>query len=194
MARCGRRTRGTNNDGAAPIVVYGHISGGSSVVDSIGGRVARAALDVYGWMGSLAPYGFYTWLYALVCVALPRYLRQHGGLWTRSVRFIPWLAFTAMLLALIGNLLSGSRRTLREAAVHLPRLTCCAGLTLVSPSKAQDRRREHPEWRLKAARVFHRKTKNESARIKISLLYPHEIGLASFQHSWIPSPKARQRP
>ena len=39
---------------------------------------ARGAsgLDVYGWLGSLATYGFIV-AYALVCVALPRYLRHH---------------------------------------------------------------------------------------------------------------------
>ena len=36
-----------------------------------------SGLDVYGWMGSLATYGFIV-TYALVCVALPRYLRDHG--------------------------------------------------------------------------------------------------------------------
>src|ERR1022692_3429534 len=40
---------------------------------------ARGAsgLDVYGWLGTLATYGFIV-AYALVCVALPRYLRSHG--------------------------------------------------------------------------------------------------------------------
>src|SRR6202030_2045351 len=39
---------------------------------------ARGAsgLDVYGWLGSLATYGFIV-TYALVCVALPGYLRLH---------------------------------------------------------------------------------------------------------------------
>ena len=65
---------------------------------------ARGAsgLDVYGWLGSLATYGFIV-AYGLVCVALPRYLHSHG-----VVRFgdqiIPWLAGAAMLLALLGNL------------------------------------------------------------------------------------------
>jgi amino acid transporter len=65
---------------------------------------ARGAsgLDVYGWMGSLATYGFIV-AYALVCVALPRYLREHGA-YRPGAQIIPWLAFAAMLLALIGNL------------------------------------------------------------------------------------------
>ncbi len=66
--------------------------------------VSRGAsgLDVYGWMGSLATYGFIV-TYALVCVALPRYLRDHGAS-RRGAWVIPALACTAMLLALVGNL------------------------------------------------------------------------------------------
>jgi amino acid transporter len=64
---------------------------------------ARGAsgLDVYGWLGSLATYGFIV-AYALVCVALPRYLRRHG-LYRPAAQIIPWLAGIAMLLALVGN-------------------------------------------------------------------------------------------
>ena len=61
-----------------------------------------AGLDVYGWMGSLATYGFIV-AYALVCSVLPRYLRRHNAFRPGS-QVIPWLAFAAMLLALIGNL------------------------------------------------------------------------------------------
>jgi amino acid transporter len=65
---------------------------------------ARGAsgLDVYGWLGSLATYGFIV-AYALVCVALPRYLRQHGA-FTSGAQIVPGLAAAAMLLALVGNL------------------------------------------------------------------------------------------
>jgi amino acid transporter len=65
---------------------------------------ARGAsgLDVYGWLGSLATYGFIV-AYALVCVALPRYLRQHG-VFRFGAQIVPWLAGAAMLLALVGNL------------------------------------------------------------------------------------------
>jgi len=59
-------------------------------------------LDVYGWMGSLATYGFIV-AYALVCVALPRYLRDHGAA-RPTARVISLFAFFAMLLALVGNL------------------------------------------------------------------------------------------
>jgi amino acid transporter len=61
-----------------------------------------SGLDVYGWLGSLATYGFIV-AYALVCMALPRYLRNHGAFRSGS-QIVPWLAFTAMLLALVGNL------------------------------------------------------------------------------------------
>jgi len=65
---------------------------------------ARGAsgLDVYGWLGSLATYGFIV-AYALVCVALPRYLRDHR-VFRRGAQIVPWLAGAAMLLALVGNL------------------------------------------------------------------------------------------
>jgi amino acid transporter len=65
---------------------------------------ARGAsgLDVYGWMGSLATYGFIV-AYALVCIALPRYLRDHG-IFRQGAQIIPWLACAAMVLALAGNL------------------------------------------------------------------------------------------
>jgi amino acid transporter len=61
-----------------------------------------SGLDVYGWMGSLATYGFIV-TYALVSIALPRYLRIHGMCRPGS-RIIPWMACFAMLLALAGNL------------------------------------------------------------------------------------------
>ena len=61
-----------------------------------------SGLDVYGWMGSLATYGFIV-TYALVCVALPRYLRDHGA-FRRGAQIIPWMACAAMVLALAGNL------------------------------------------------------------------------------------------
>ena len=65
---------------------------------------ARGAsgLDVYGWLGSLATYGFIV-AYALVCGALPRYLRRQG-VYNFARRSHPALACAAMLLALVGNL------------------------------------------------------------------------------------------
>jgi len=65
---------------------------------------ARGAsgLDVYGWMGSLATYGFIV-TYALVCIALPRYLRDRGVV-RHGAQIIPWLACAAMVCALAGNL------------------------------------------------------------------------------------------
>jgi len=61
-----------------------------------------SGLDVYGWLGALATYGFIV-AYALVCLALPRYLRQHGA-FRQGAQIVPWLAAAAMLLALVGNL------------------------------------------------------------------------------------------
>jgi amino acid transporter len=67
----------------------------------LAGRGA-SGLDVYGWLGSLATYGFIV-AYALVCLALPRYLRDHS-VYRPGAQIVPWLAGTAMLLALVGNL------------------------------------------------------------------------------------------
>jgi amino acid transporter len=64
--------------------------------------LAARGLDVYGWLGSLATYGFIV-AYALVCFALPRYLRDHG-VFRSGAQIVSWLAGTAMLLALVGNL------------------------------------------------------------------------------------------
>jgi amino acid transporter len=64
-------------------------------------RGARG-LDVYGWMGSLGTYGFIV-AYGLTCLALPRYLRNHGA-FRPGAQIIPWLTFFVMLLALAGNL------------------------------------------------------------------------------------------
>jgi len=66
-----------------------------------------SGLDVYGWLGSLATYGFIV-AYALVCTALPRYLRQHDlhqdGSYRPGAQLLPWVAALAMLFALVGNL------------------------------------------------------------------------------------------
>ena len=77
---------------------------GAAAVLPVAILAARGAsgLDVYGWMGSLATYGFIV-AYALVSVALPRYLRQHNA-YRPGAQIIPWLACAAMLLALAGNL------------------------------------------------------------------------------------------
>ncbi len=62
----------------------------------------NSGLDVYGWLGSLATYGFIV-AYGLVSVALPRYLRERG-VYRTGAQVVPWLAGAAMLLALVGNL------------------------------------------------------------------------------------------
>jgi len=67
-------------------------------------------------MGSLATYGFIM-AYALVCLALPRYLAEGGALPSirtcvpsgesalrPNTQVISWLAYGAMILVLVGNL------------------------------------------------------------------------------------------
>jgi amino acid transporter len=94
-----RKTHARNETPGLAIVVTG-----SAAVLPVAILAARGAsgLDLYGWMGSLATYGFIV-TYALVSVALPRYLRQHGA-YHSGAQIVPWLACGAMLLALAGNL------------------------------------------------------------------------------------------
>src|SRR5713101_6623563 len=94
-----RRTHARHETPSRAVVITG-----AAALLPVAILAARGAsgLDVYGWLGSLATYGFIV-AYALVCVALPRYLRDHK-VFRPGVQVIPWLAFTAMLLALIGNL------------------------------------------------------------------------------------------
>ncbi len=77
---------------------------GTCAVVPVAVLAARGAsgLDVYGWMGSLATYGFIV-TYALVCLALPGYLRNHDA-FTMGAQVVSVLACGAMLLALAGNL------------------------------------------------------------------------------------------
>jgi amino acid transporter len=94
-----RKTHQRNETPGLAILVTG-----AAAVLPVAILAARGAsgLDVYGWMGSLATYGFIV-AYALVSIALPRYLKEHGA-YRPGARIIPWLASTAMLLALAGNL------------------------------------------------------------------------------------------
>ncbi|MHB8499955.1 MAG: APC family permease [Candidatus Acidiferrales bacterium] len=94
-----RKTHSRNETPGRAIAVTG-----AAAVLPVAILAARGAsgLDVYGWMGSLATYGFIV-TYALVSVALPRYLRAHGA-YRPGAQIIPWLAGFAMILALAGNL------------------------------------------------------------------------------------------
>jgi amino acid transporter len=58
--------------------------------------------DIYGWMGSLAVYGFIT-TYGLVAAALPIYLRRNAQL-TPAALTLAIAAAVAMLLAMAGTL------------------------------------------------------------------------------------------
>jgi len=94
-----RATHARNHTPGRAVVVTG-----IAAVAPVAVLAARGAsgLDVYGWLGSLATYGFIV-AYALVCGALPRYLRHHDS-FNSGARTIPGLAAVAMMLALVGNL------------------------------------------------------------------------------------------
>ena len=70
----------------------------------VAGLAARgiAGTDIYGWLGSLAVYGFIT-AYGLAAVALPIYLKRNHHLTTGTL-LLAIAATTAMLLALAGTL------------------------------------------------------------------------------------------
>jgi amino acid transporter len=61
-----------------------------------------SGFDIYGWMGSLAVYGFIT-TYGLAAVALPIYLKRHHHL-TPGTLLLSIAGTLAMLLALAGTL------------------------------------------------------------------------------------------
>jgi amino acid transporter len=94
-----RATHALNQTPSRAVVITG-----IAAVAPVAVLAARGAsgLDVYGWLGSLATYGFIV-AYALVCIALPSYLRNHGA-FRPGAQIVPWLAGIAMLLALAGNL------------------------------------------------------------------------------------------
>jgi amino acid transporter len=94
-----RATHAKNQTPSRAVVITG-----AAALLPVATLAARGAsgLDVYGWLGSLATYGFIV-AYALVCVALPRYLRHHK-VFRPGAQIVPWMAGAAMLLALVGNL------------------------------------------------------------------------------------------
>src|ERR1700722_17519564 len=94
-----RATHARNQTPSRAVIITGIAAVAPVVVLAARGA---SGLDVYGWMGSLATYGFIV-AYALVCVALPKYLRD-CGVYRSGAQVIPALAGLAMLLALVGNL------------------------------------------------------------------------------------------
>lgn len=94
-----RTTHRHNETPSRAIIVTGIAAGLPVAVLAARGA---SGLDVYGWMGSLATYGFIV-TYALVCLALPAYLKIHSA-YRPGARFLSWIACIAMLLALVGNL------------------------------------------------------------------------------------------
>lgn len=100
LAHGGLKATHQRNETPGRAIVASGIAAGLPVV--ILAARGASGLDVYGWMGSLATYGFIV-AYALVSLALPGYLKTHGAYRSR-VQVISWAACIAMLLALAGNL------------------------------------------------------------------------------------------
>jgi amino acid transporter len=100
LAHDGLRTTHQRNETPGRAIIVTGIAAGLPV--AILAARGASGLDVYGWMGSLATYGFIV-AYALVSLALPGYLRSHG-VYRAGAQLLSWLACLAMLLALVGNL------------------------------------------------------------------------------------------
>ena len=100
LAHGSLRTTHKRNETPGPAIIVSGIAAGLPVV--ILAARGASGLDVYGWMGSLATYGFIV-AYALVSLALPAYLKSHDA-HSGSAQLISWVACAAMLLALAGNL------------------------------------------------------------------------------------------
>jgi amino acid transporter len=84
---------------AAAVLVSGLLTALPVVVLALRGVTGS---DIYGWMGSLAVYGFLT-TYALAAIALPIYLTRNHHL-TRGTLLLSAATVLAMLLALAGTL------------------------------------------------------------------------------------------
>jgi amino acid transporter len=84
---------------AAAVLVTGFLTALPVVILALRGVTGS---DIYGWLGSLAVYGFIT-TYGLAAIALPIYLKRKHHL-TNSSRILSIAAALAMLLALAGTL------------------------------------------------------------------------------------------
>jgi amino acid transporter len=93
------RTHATNDTPHLAVLAIGSVV----LVLSVG-LAARGAsgADIYGWMGSLAVYGFLT-AYGLVAAGLPAYLRRRNEL-TPATIALAAAAVLAMVLAMAGTL------------------------------------------------------------------------------------------
>ena len=100
LAHSGLRTTHLRNETPGPAIMVTGIAAVAPVV--VLAMRGATGLDIYGWLGSLATYGFIV-AYGLVCLGLPKYLRHHGA-YSAGAWIIPGLAAVAMVLALIGNL------------------------------------------------------------------------------------------
>ncbi len=95
-----RRVHSRNETPSGAVIVTGFAAFIPVAVLAMRGT---SGVDVYGWLGMLAVYGFVV-SYGLVCFALPRYLRDHHGVISLATRTIPYIACLAMVYAVVANL------------------------------------------------------------------------------------------
>jgi amino acid transporter len=92
----------THRRNDTPHVAVIAVSAAMLMITSVMAARGVASADIYGWMGSLAVYGFLT-AYALVCLAVPGFLRRPGAL-TPLWAALAGVGVLAILLALAGTL------------------------------------------------------------------------------------------
>lgn len=103
-------------------------------------RGAKGA-DIYGWMGSLAVYGFLT-AYGLVAVALPVYLQRRGRLGGGSL-LLAAAAGVATVLAMLGSLFPAPPPPYRYLP-YLYGIYLAAGIAWYAVSLRSGRQRNSP--------------------------------------------------
>jgi amino acid transporter len=94
--------RRTHSKNATPHLAVVVIGGLTLVPVAILGLRGVSGLDIYGWLGSLAVYGFLT-TYGLAVVALPMFLRRRQRLGAGTL-VLAGAALLAILAALAGTL------------------------------------------------------------------------------------------
>jgi amino acid transporter len=95
-----RKTHARNETPTGAVIVTGLVA--FVPVAFLASR-GTSGVDVYGWLGMMAVYGFVV-SYGLVCFALPGYLRAHHGVSNLATKTIPYIACAAMVYALVANL------------------------------------------------------------------------------------------
>jgi amino acid transporter len=92
------RTHALHSTPGAAVIVCGALT----LIPSLSlAQSGVSGFDIYGWMGSLATYGFLT-AYALMAAALPFAMRRHGRL-SKWIPVVSMATVVAVLLAIVAS-------------------------------------------------------------------------------------------